>query len=570
MNLVFQLNLSSPDSTRFNLDNTITSLTGLTPEDLGNDVAPFTRMAYDNKNNVAYMVFDNKLWKGRLAGSNHSNLLWNNKPLAEEAEVITEIPADGSFGSMDTCGCNVALAHWFLNERKVTLYDVDTDTINITLIDDSEDFEPFYSCCGFDDCENLYIEFTSEMFDEIQFWRLNKNGDLTLLTSPADEAALSFSWADGKIWRLNTDGSLYYYTPETDTWTITTANFVNAQSLHTISDNELIAVRTGNVTSSDNKIYSYNIDTDTVSTPYLTTTAQANGGGASFAYVENIGAIGLNEQELTLCICVKLTRQDTVVMGFTTHDREVIVDGVTYSPVDSIQSTAVRHELGTGIANLDIEGLIKETVLSSESITETELRAGIYDSARVEMFIVDWLNPTKDVEVIITGTTGEVEIRERQYKTEVRGLMQKMSQQIGELTSPLCRVKRLGDERCKIDIEDYTFTSTVVSITSLRLITFTDAHATGYFDYGIVRFTSGLNAGIEKEIKSSVLVSGDNEITLQEAFPYEIEPGDIAELEAGCDRKITTCSVKFDNVVNFRGEPYCPGTDQLIKVGRMS
>ena len=32
--------------------------------------------------------------------------------------------------------------------------------------------------------------------------------------------------------------------------------------------------------------------------------------------------------------------------------------------------------------------------------------------------------------------------------------------------------------------------------------------------------------------------------------------GDYYEIYAGCDKTLATCKEKFNNVINFRGEPY--------------
>ncbi|MES2493491.1 MAG: phage BR0599 family protein [Pseudomonadota bacterium] len=36
-------------------------------------------------------------------------------------------------------------------------------------------------------------------------------------------------------------------------------------------------------------------------------------------------------------------------------------------------------------------------------------------------------------------------------------------------------------------------------------------------------------------------------------------------LREGCDRTIATCSNRFGNGVNFRGEPYLPGNDLITR-----
>jgi hypothetical protein len=86
----------------------------------------------------------------------------------------------------------------------------------------------------------------------------------------------------------------------------------------------------------------------------------------------------------------------------------------------------------------------------------------------------------------------------------------------------------------------------------------------GYFDYGLMTMTSGLSSGFAMEVKSYA----PGQIVLQLPFPYALEVGDTYSLTAGCDRSFTTCRDRFSNQLNFRGEPYVPGLDKLIQVGR--
>ena len=37
------------------------------------------------------------------------------------------------------------------------------------------------------------------------------------------------------------------------------------------------------------------------------------------------------------------------------------------------------------------------------------------------------------------------------------------------------------------------------------------------------------------------------------------------ELGEGCDKRLATCSQRFDNAANFRGEPHLPGNDLLTR-----
>jgi hypothetical protein len=86
----------------------------------------------------------------------------------------------------------------------------------------------------------------------------------------------------------------------------------------------------------------------------------------------------------------------------------------------------------------------------------------------------------------------------------------------------------------------------------------------GYFDFGLLTMTSGANAGISREVKQYT----PGQITLAMPFPYAVVAGDSYSLVPGCDKQLVTCRDTYDNVVNFRGEPYLPGVDRIVQVGR--
>jgi uncharacterized phage protein (TIGR02218 family) len=172
---------------------------------------------------------------------------------------------------------------------------------------------------------------------------------------------------------------------------------------------------------------------------------------------------------------------------------------------------------------------------------------------------------------------GNVEIRDNGFTAELRSRSQHLQQQVLELYTPMCRAK-LGDSRCGIDLEDsgdtYRHTGSVTSVTEDRR-KFIDTSVTGItedvFRYGLLTWSdpesSGEsdhnNAGFAMEVKK---YSPDTkEFELFEAMPYEIEVGDGFTVTWGCDKSTITCRDRFDNIVNFRGEPFVPGSDAVIK-----
>jgi hypothetical protein len=86
----------------------------------------------------------------------------------------------------------------------------------------------------------------------------------------------------------------------------------------------------------------------------------------------------------------------------------------------------------------------------------------------------------------------------------------------------------------------------------------------GYFDGGVMTWTSGANNGLSGEVASYTV----GQIVLALPMPYAIAAGDTYSLIAGCDKTFPTCRDRFSNVLNFRGEPYLGGMDKLVQIGR--
>ena len=59
-------------------------------------------------------------------------------------------------------------------------------------------------------------------------------------------------------------------------------------------------------------------------------------------------------------------------------------------------------------------------------------------------------------------------------------------------------------------------------------------------------------------------VDGDVVITLWQAAPETIAPGNTFTVTAGCNKRFSTCRDRFANAANFRGFPHIPGNDFVI------
>jgi uncharacterized phage protein (TIGR02218 family) len=264
----------------------------------------------------------------------------------------------------------------------------------------------------------------------------------------------------------------------------------------------------------------------------------------------------LSSEVTTLTTCWKLTRRDGTVMGFTEHNEDILYSGVNYLAASGFSPSAVANNSELAVDNLDVEGVIDSSI-----ITEEDIKAGLYDYAQIEIFMLNYEDISHGHINLRTGWLGEMSFSKNKFVVEVRGLMQSLAQGIGELYSPSCRAQ-LGDVRCGANLTGFTANSSVTSVDNPQ--SFFDSTRTeddGFFNFGKITFTSGLNNGLSMEIKRF----SDNNITLVLPMPYNISLSDTYTLITGCDKSFNTCINKFNNAVNFRGEPHVPGVDKMLE-----
>lgn len=265
----------------------------------------------------------------------------------------------------------------------------------------------------------------------------------------------------------------------------------------------------------------------------------------------------LDSGATSLCWCWKLTRGDGAVQGFTDHDRALTFGGVAYEAVSGFTASEVQSSLGLAVDNLSLSG-----ALSSASLNEADLAAGLYDNARVEIWRVNWAAVSQRV-LMRAGTLGEVTRSGNAFSAELRGLAQALNQPVGRVFGHLCDAD-LGDARCTKAIS--TTPGTVAAVADARrfAVTGLGAFASSHFTGGKLTFSSGANAGRAMDVKRHSLSGGVVSIELWQAMSEPVLAGDEFDVTPGCDKLFATCKTKFSNAANFRGFPHMPGNDAVV------
>jgi len=251
----------------------------------------------------------------------------------------------------------------------------------------------------------------------------------------------------------------------------------------------------------------------------------------------------------------KITRTDGQVFGLTSHAADIEFEGIVYKAKSGIDPSQIVSSGDFAVDNLAVSGFF-----SDELFTEDAILNRVWDYAQVTLSRVDWSAPALGCERMRAGMLGEISTGKYGYKAELLGLFQQLQQTVGRIYTAECDAN-LGDKRCGLNIASFTFTG--VATTSEFLYTF-DAEgfspADGYFNGGVLTWTSGDNIGRRIEVKSFVAGKFD----LQEAMVNSILDGDTFSVHAGCNKiRDQDCLAKFNNIVNHRGFPSKPTKDKV-------
>ncbi|HCR86350.1 MAG TPA: hypothetical protein DIV86_06695 [Alphaproteobacteria bacterium] len=256
---------------------------------------------------------------------------------------------------------------------------------------------------------------------------------------------------------------------------------------------------------------------------------------------------------LVKCLLVKLSNETEI--GFTESDIEFEYEGVIYKPFSGFNLDKLNYRL-----NANQEAQIY-TCFDDFEISQADIISGKYLDAEIEIFSVNISNLSSGKIILQTGFVAEIISDKEKFFFKIEGFASKLKKIITQYYSKQCRAK-FGDAKCGKDLEDYKYTGSVTE--SINNYSFKDTSREEedyYFNYGVIKFLSGQNLGIKYDVRKF----RDEVIELLLPSKFSIQTGDEYEIYVGCDKEFSTCISKFNNAINFRGEPSVPGSEKLLR-----
>lgn len=281
--------------------------------------------------------------------------------------------------------------------------------------------------------------------------------------------------------------------------------------------------------------------------------------------MSEIPEAALASELTTLALCWRLTRGDGLVLGFTSHDADIWLEGVRHAARPGMTPSAISLTNSFEAGSMEIGG-----VLSATSLSARDLDSGRWTGARVDLSVCDWTQPEAGALRVLRGTIGDVsrdfgsggDDNAGSYVLELISDAERLQAAGAPLCSPLCRAE-LGDGACGVDMASRRREARILSAGGGLLMLEGPPEQPDAYAWGRLRIISGPMAGIDRRIAA---IDGVH-LHLEEPLRGEGLEGAMIRIWEGCDKRFETCVSRFANAGRFHGEPHVPGMDALFRYG---
>lgn len=250
----------------------------------------------------------------------------------------------------------------------------------------------------------------------------------------------------------------------------------------------------------------------------------------------------------------RILRRDGVALGFTAHDRDLWFDGILHKATPGMVPSAIRRSADLEPDSAEVEGALSHDALSAE-----DLALGRFDGARVLIGLVDW--ESLDSHVLYRGSVGSVSEEAGRFTAVLQSRKAELQRDPVPRTSPTCRAAFCGPG-CTLSPARFSHAVAITSHAPAANAVMVSAPVPlVLLSGGMLRWLDGPYAGQAM----GIIAPGPDGLVLDTPLDRPIPPGTAALAREGCDRTIATCTSRFANALNFQGEPFLPGNDQLAR-----
>lgn len=268
----------------------------------------------------------------------------------------------------------------------------------------------------------------------------------------------------------------------------------------------------------------------------------------------------LDANQFIMADLYTITTIQGIEYRFTNYDFDLTVGGKVFSSQGPIISReGISLSLGIEVDNLSITIGTNESTKFGEVPVTQAFHNGVLDGARfkLERIFMDAQTPTDTSAgtlVLFEGRIVEPEFDRYEIKasvvSDVDGLKLQMPR---NLYQPGC-LNTLFDSACGLRSADFAINTTIGANSTPNRILCDLSQPQGWFTQGVVEFLEGVNIGIKRTVR--LHETGALLLTLPLLEMPAI--GEAIRVYPGCDKRLETCTNRFNNRARFRGSPYVP------------
>jgi len=251
---------------------------------------------------------------------------------------------------------------------------------------------------------------------------------------------------------------------------------------------------------------------------------------------------------------------------YTSYDFSLVVNGKEFladGPVISREGTSLS--LGIEVDNLSIKILTNESTKFGDVPVAQAFHNGVLDGARfkLERIFMDINTPTDTSAgtlILFEGRIVEPELDRYEINASVVSEVDDLKLQMPRnLYTPGC-LNTLFDSACGLLSADFAVNTTIGPNSTPSRILCDLSQPQGWFTQGVVEFLEGANVGIKRTVRMHE--AGALLLTLPLLDMPAI--GEAIRVYPGCDKRLDTCTNRFNNRSRFRGAPFVPVPETSI------
>ncbi|MCU4328732.1 DUF2163 domain-containing protein [Acinetobacter pittii] len=274
----------------------------------------------------------------------------------------------------------------------------------------------------------------------------------------------------------------------------------------------------------------------------------------------------LDADQFIMADLYTITTIQGIEYRYTSYDVNLTVQGKEFRADGPIISReGISLSLGIEVDNLSIKIETNESTKFGDVPVAQAFHNGVLDGARfkLERIFMDINTPTDTSAgtlVLFEGRIVEPKLDRYEINASVVSEVDDLKLQMPRnLYTPGC-LNTLFDSACGLLSADFAVNTTIGPNSTPSRILCELSQPQGWFTQGVVEFLEGANIGIKRTVR--LHESGALLLTLPLLDMPAI--GEAIRVYPGCDKRLDTCTNRFNNRARFRGAPFVPVPETSI------